>query len=152
MQLKIFNNKNMYRTLIILSFIIVNGFVLFGVGQVLLFFNEGAERVQMLNLENESENHYLPKVEWIKTDNPGRRMEPHNIKKIEKHYLFALLAKNQSLKTNQTKGLDDFYTQNPLEEIKTLIIRNSLVLAKHLIMKNFSFHFFTINTEYTWIY
>ena len=97
MQLKIFNNKNMYRTLIILSFIIVNGFVLFGVGQVLLFFNEGAERVQMLNLENESENHYLPKVEWIKTDNPGRRMEPHNIKKIEKHYLFALLAKNQSL-------------------------------------------------------
>jgi hypothetical protein len=124
MQLKIFNNKNMYRALIILSFIIVNGFILFGLGQVLLFFNEGAERTQMLNLEPESENYFLPKVEWIKTDNLGRKMEPHNLKKIEKHYLFALISKNQALKTNQIKGLNDFYTQNPLEEIKTLINYN----------------------------
>lgn len=109
----------------VFSFILLNGLILFGIGQVLMFFNQGAERTQMLHLELEPEDNYLPKVNWIKTDNPGRRMEAHNLKRIEKHYLYGLLAKSQALKTNQMKGLDDFFTKNPLEEIKTVINNNS---------------------------
>jgi len=122
--MKIIHNKNIYRSLLIVSFILLNALILYGIGQALLFFNEGAERKQMLHLDALPENNYISKVTWTNLENTGLKIETNNLKRIENHYLLALLAKSQALKNNLTNGLDNFYTENPLIELEKLISQN----------------------------
>jgi hypothetical protein len=127
--MKIIHNRNVYRGGLIFTFILLNVFILLGIGKILSFFNEGADRKQMLHLEVVPVDNFSPKVLWTKLENPGRIMEPNSLKKLEKHYLFGVLAKNQALKNNLTTGLDDFYTDNPLNEIKKIIAQNKNLKA-----------------------
>ena len=105
-------NKNIYRALIILSFIAVNGFILFGIGSVLAFLNSGADRANMLHSEPQSVDVYLPEVSWVSLDNPGRPMEQITLAQIQEDYLDAWYVRNVAYQSNNKYGIDDYYTDS----------------------------------------
>ena len=121
------NNRNITRTVLILSFILINVLLLLGISKVLDFLNSGADRTSMLHLEKETFNTYLPKVVWESFTNPGRVMELTTLKTIEKDYLFSWYVKNKSLQDNTKTGIEDYYTQNTRQNLYNTIKQN----AKH---------------------
>ena len=106
------NNKNTIRFVLIVSFILLNVLLLFGLNSILAYLNSGADRSSMLHLEKETVNTYLPKVSWEEMNNVGRTMESNTLKTIEKDYLFSWYIKNKSLQNNKKQGIEDYYTQN----------------------------------------
>ena len=94
------SNRNINRFFLILSFIMINVLLLWGIDKALGFLNSGADRTSMLHLDKETVNTYLPEVTWESNNNSGREMEPNTLKTIEKHYLFSWYVKNRAFLTN----------------------------------------------------
>ncbi|MDX6192003.1 cellulase family glycosylhydrolase [Flavobacterium sp. Fl-318] len=120
----VINNKNNYRAILIVSFIAINILVLFGMSEILGYLNSGADRSSMLHLEKETSDTYLPKVTWETFKNQGRRMENQTIQKIEKHYLFSYVIKNNALKNNVNDGIDDYFTESSRKQLEQIIAYN----------------------------
>ncbi|PKH67025.1 glycosyl hydrolase family 5 [Flavobacterium sp. ALD4] len=122
--MSLINNKNVYRTILIISFILLNLLLLLGINKTLTFLNTGAERTSMLHLEKETINSYLPKTIWESDTNAGRAMEANTLKEVEKDYLFSWLVKNKSFKDNTKLGIEDYYTQNTRANLYQTISHN----------------------------
>ncbi|CAM4134014.1 MULTISPECIES: glycoside hydrolase family 5 protein [Flavobacterium] len=122
--MSLINNKNIYRTILIVSFIGLNILLLLGISRILEYLNSGADRSTMLHLEKETVSTYLPKVNWISLENPAREMEKNTLNKIERDYLFAWYIKNNAFQNNDSTGIDDFYTQNTRINLKSTIVYN----------------------------
>ncbi len=118
-------NRNIYRILLILSFLVLNGGILYGISQVFLFLNTGADRTSMLNLTKKNQQVYLPKFIWKDTLNPGRVMESQTLSEIQQDYLDAWYVKNVAYKDNDSFGINDFYTQNARKNLYRTIDYNS---------------------------
>lgn len=110
-------NKNIYRIVLIATFLLVNGFILFALSQIFSFLNTGADRSSMLHLAVKSEQVYLPKIIWKDTLNPGRPMEKQTLGEIQKDYLDAWYVKQVAFKDNDSFGVNDFYTQSARKNI-----------------------------------
>lgn len=104
--------KNIYRGLLIISFVGLNLLILFGVTSVLAFLNTGADRASILNTPPESVDVYLPKTTWTSLQNPGRPIEKQTLAKVQKDYLNAWHIKNTAYKSNKTYGISDYYTDS----------------------------------------
>jgi len=118
------NNKNLYRTALIATFIVGNIVVLFALSKIMDYFNTGADRSTMLHLEKETVSTYLPIVQWGSLENPGRKMEKQTLAQIEKHYLFSIYVKNNALKNNVREGIEDFYTDSARVNLFRLVDYN----------------------------
>jgi len=105
-------NKNLYRALIILSFLALNGLIIFGISSVLGFLNTGAERSTMLHAEIKGTRMYLPKIIWDTTNVEGRPIEKERLQEIERDYLNAWYVKQVALSTNKDDGIADYYTDS----------------------------------------
>ena len=57
-------NRNMYRGFLILSFVLIISFILFGISAVWVYLNTGADRGNILHAELKNEEVYLPKITW----------------------------------------------------------------------------------------
>ncbi len=110
--MRLINNRNIYRAALILSFLVICMFTLLGLAKIMDYLNTGADRSTMLHLETESEDVYLPKVNWTNLANPAREMEKNTLGKLQRDYLFSWYVKNTALKTNNSEGIDDYYTAN----------------------------------------
>lgn len=104
--------KNIYRVLLIVSFLVINGLILAGISSVLSYLNTGADKSSMLHLEVPMEKVYAPKVTWGNIDNPGRPMEKQTLQEIESNYLNAWHVRNIAYKKNDRYGIADFYTDS----------------------------------------
>ncbi|MFP9116066.1 glycoside hydrolase family 2 TIM barrel-domain containing protein [Flavobacterium sp. RHBU_3] len=118
------NNKNIYRTALIATFVVGNIIVLFALSKIMDYFNTGADRSTMLHLEKETVSTYLPIVQWGSLENPGRPMEQQTLAQIEKHYLFSIYVKNNALKNNVREGIEDFYTDSARVNLFRLVDYN----------------------------
>ena len=87
-------NKNIYRGILILSFIAINVLIIYGVSSVLAYLKTGADRANMLHIDVKSETVYAPEINWISLDNPGREISKQALKSIENHYLKSWYIKN----------------------------------------------------------
>lgn len=105
-------NKNIYRGILILSFVVVNGLILVGISSVLSYLNTGADRTSMLHLEVKREEVYQPSVVWQNIDNPGRLLEKQTQSEIERDYLSAWYVRNIAYKNNDYYGIKDYYTDS----------------------------------------
>lgn len=105
-------NKNIYRSVLILSFVALNGFILYGASSVLAYLKTGADRNTMLHTEVKSEDVYLPSVNWSSLENPGREISNQELKSIEDNYLKSWYIKNIAYATNNPYGIEDFYTDS----------------------------------------
>lgn len=117
-------NRTIYRVILILSFIILNGLILLGVSSILAYLNTGADRANMLHTELKTQNVYVPYINWKNLDNPGRPISEEELKSIESDYLKSWYVKNIAFKTNNPYGLDDFYTEDSRTNIYDIINLN----------------------------
>lgn len=117
-------NRTLYRILLILSFLAVNGLILFGIGAVWSYLNTGADRSNMLHVSEELSADYLPKVEWDMLSNEGRPMETQTLKEIERDYLKAWRVRNLALETNNPYGIADYYTDSARVKLVQIIDLN----------------------------
>ncbi|WP_108809110.1 cellulase family glycosylhydrolase [Aquimarina spinulae] len=117
-------NRNIYRSLIIISFVGVIILMLFGISQTLSYLTTGADRSSMLHLALHKEQVYLPKLKWKDTINPGRPIEKQTLQDIEQDYLNAWYIRNTAYQTNTPKGIDDYYTKSARKHIFASLISN----------------------------
>jgi len=96
-------NKNIYRSLILTSFVGILALIIFGIGQTLSYLNTGADRSSMLKIAIDKTQVYLPKIDWKDTINPGRPIEKQTLKDIQKDYANAwYIRQAMNLKVHST--------------------------------------------------
>jgi len=117
-------NKNIYRGILVLSFLILNGFIFYGASSVLAYLKTGADRSNMLHVSIKNEDVYLPKIEWTSLDNEGREISNQELKTIEDNYLKSWHIKNIAYATNNPYGIEDFYTDSARVHIYNTIELN----------------------------
>lgn len=105
-------NKTLYRTVLIVTFLAINGLILYGIGAAWAFMNTGADKTSMLHLEVPMEDVYKPDMEWVSLDNPGRPMEKQALAEITNDYMNAWHVRNIAYKKNDRYGIEDFYTDS----------------------------------------
>ncbi|WP_316927699.1 cellulase family glycosylhydrolase [Maribacter sp. HTCC2170] len=117
-------NRTIYRVLLILSFLALNGLILFGLSSVWSYLNTGADRSKMLHLPQELSANYLPKIEWEPLENDGRPMEKQTLDEIERDYLKAWQIRNIALENNSEYGVADYYTDSARVKLFSILDLN----------------------------
>jgi hypothetical protein len=139
-------NKNILRSILILSYINVVIIIVVGISKVFCFLNTGADRSKMLHTELKKIEQYIPQLEWAPLENEGRPMDMQTLKAIETDYLDAWYVKHIAYKTNTTNGIKDYYTKNARTSIVKLVDKNKLdsirvdatTLSHHITLDFFS--------------
>ncbi|WP_142784578.1 cellulase family glycosylhydrolase [Changchengzhania lutea] len=118
-------NKNILRFILVLSYIIITAFLIFGISNLYSYLNTGADRSTMLHTEIKKIDQYLPKIEWETLNNEGRFMDAQTLNSIENDYLDAWYVKQIAYKTNTTIGIEDYYTKSAKKNIYSTIDLNT---------------------------
>lgn len=140
------SNKNILRGILILSYVVIISFIIYGISAVYSYLNTGADRSKMLHTEIRKIDQYLPKINWSALHNEGRPMDLQTLNNIENDYLDALYIKCLALKKNTINGIDDYYTENARKNIYGIVEINekekvtieSTTLAHNLTLDFFS--------------
>ena len=117
-------NRTLYRVLLIVSFLMLNAFILTGISAVISYLNTGADRSAILHLPEELSSNYLPKVTWSPLNNEGRPMEKQTLVEIERDYLKAWYVRTIALETNTRFGIADYYTDSARLKLYDIIDHN----------------------------
>jgi Glycosyl hydrolases family 2, TIM barrel domain len=118
-------NKTILRTVLMLSYVLIIGLVVYGIASVYSYLNTGADRSKMLHTEVQKIDQYLPQIQWQPLTNEGRPMDQQTLKAIESDYLDAWYAKHIAYKTNTKEGIKDYFTERSRENIYNNIDLNS---------------------------
>ena len=117
-------SKNLYRAILIISFLAANALIIFGISSIWSYLNTGADRSTMLHTETKSRQMYLPEITWDTTAYEGRPMEAQSLKEIERDYLNSWYVRNLALKNNEDYGIDDYYTDSARVNIYRILDDN----------------------------
>ena len=105
-------NKNIIRSILIISYIIVIALIVSGISGLFSYLNTGADRSKMLHTEIKKIEQYLPKVIWQPLNNEGRKMDNQNLNAIQNDYLDAWYVKQVAYNSNKKAGIKDYYTDH----------------------------------------
>ncbi|WP_316933202.1 glycoside hydrolase family 2 TIM barrel-domain containing protein [Maribacter thermophilus] len=105
-------NRNLYRAFLLLTFLVLNGLILYGLSALWSYLNTGADRATMLHLPAQLTANYIPKVIWSPLKNEGRSMEQQTLQELERDYIKAWYVRNNALETNNHYGVQDYYTDS----------------------------------------
>ncbi|SFD04555.1 cellulase family glycosylhydrolase [Algibacter pectinivorans] len=105
-------NKNIMRTILLASYIILIGLIITGISALFSYLNTGADRSSMLHTEIQKVEQYLPKLNWEPLQNEGRPMDSENLNALQNDYLDAWYVKQIAYKTNKIAGIKDYYTDS----------------------------------------
>ncbi|MEO9570019.1 MAG: cellulase family glycosylhydrolase [Polaribacter sp.] len=119
-------NKRILRGVLMLTYLVIIGILLFLVSSVFSFLNTGADRSKMLHTEVKKVEQYLPKVTWVLDGNEGRKISQQKIKAVENDYLDAWYVKHIAYKTNTRVGIEDYFTESARENIYNILDYNKL--------------------------
>ncbi|WP_297766544.1 glycoside hydrolase family 2 TIM barrel-domain containing protein [uncultured Muriicola sp.] len=117
-------NKNIYRSLLILSFLGINAMIIYGISSVWAYLNSGADKSSILHIQGNIEETYLPEVQWVDLENPGRPMEAQTLKEIQTDYLRSWYVRNIALSNNDSYGVADYYTDSMRIKIERVLDLN----------------------------
>ncbi len=117
-------NRKMIRGILLLSYIIVTGFVMYGLSSLFAFLNTGADRSTMLHTEIKKVEQFLPKIIWDAYKNIGRPMDKQTLGSIENDYLDAWYVKHCAYQTNTRTGIKDYYTKSARKNLFGIINEN----------------------------
>ncbi|NAS10434.1 cellulase family glycosylhydrolase [Poritiphilus flavus] len=126
-------NKNIYRALLLLSFIAVNALVIFAISEVYGYLNSGADRSKLLHLSTAVEAAYQPKMLWDTQNCAGRPMEAQTLKNISRDYKNAWYFYLRAFHHNDAAGLKDYFTDRMLSRLEDYIAlnrKNSVYIEK----------------------
>lgn len=142
----VLKNKVVLRSLIILIYVLLTLFLLFGLSSIYSYLNTGADRSNLLNIAINETNQYTPKILWNKTLNKGRVIDSTTLKAIESNYLNAWHIQHISFNSNQTNGISDYYTKNARKNLTELIRlnkENNIHIEGTTLSHNLSLDFFS---------
>ena len=105
-------NRTLYRIFLVLTFLVMNGLVIYGISSIFSYLNTGADRSTMLHLPAKLSSSYRPLVKWYPFENEGKPMEKQTLGEIERDYLKSWFVKNDALSTNNHYGIEDYYTDS----------------------------------------
>ena len=139
-------NKNILRTILIASYIMIVALLISGVSAIFSYLNTGADRTTMLHTEIKKVEQYLPKMVWSPLNNEGRPMDSENLNALQNDYLDAWYVRHVAYKSNLKEGIKDYYTEHARENLYLLIEQNkaegisveSTTLEHHPTLKFFS--------------
>lgn len=117
-------NKNILRTILIASYIMIVALIISGISALFSYLNTGADRSTMLHTEIQKVEQYLPKMIWQPLQNEGRPMDNENLNALQNNYLDAWYVKQIAYKTNKTAGIKDYYTDSARENLYAFIALN----------------------------
>ena len=117
-------NKNIMRTILIASYIMLIALIVSGVSAIFSYLNTGADRSTMLHTEIKKVEQYLPKLNWEPLQNEGRPMDKENLNALQNDYLDAWYVKQIAYKTNKIAGIKDYYTDSARENLYAFIELN----------------------------
>jgi len=119
-------NRNLLRAAVLLSYIAITLFLVYGVSALYSYLNTGADRSKMLHTELKKIDQYLPELSWAPLRNKGRQMDEQTLSEIENDYLDAWYVRHIAYKTNLKAGIDDYYTESARKNIFNIIKQNKL--------------------------
>ena len=139
-------NKNIYRSLLILSFLGLNAVILWGLSEAWVFWNSGADKTSILHTGIEVDDSYQPEIEWAILENQGRPMEKQTLRNIERDYLRSWYVRSVAMASNDPYGLDDYYTDSLHSKLSQVLELNKTkgmslketTLAHHPILEFYS--------------
>jgi hypothetical protein len=139
-------NKRILRGVLMATYLVIIGILLFLVSSLYSFLNTGADRSKMLHTEVKKVEQYSPKVTWKNDGNEGRKISQQKINAIRNDYLDAWYVKHIAYKTNTRVGIEDYFTKSARENIYNILDYNKLnkisvestTLEHHLDIKFFS--------------
>ena len=117
-------NKNILRTILIVSYIIIVILIISGVSTLFSYLNTGADRSTILHTEIQKVEQYAPKLIWEPLTNEGRPMNNESLNTLQNDYLDAWYVKHIAYKTNITEVLKDYYTDNARKNLYSFIELN----------------------------
>ncbi len=117
-------NKKILRGVLMLSYLLVIGILVFLLSSLYSYFNIGADRSALLHTEIKKIDQYLPKMNWKQDGNEGRAMNIQTLKAIENDYVDAWYRRQLAYRTNSKKGIDDYFTENARKNIFNFIEHN----------------------------
>jgi len=117
-------DKNIMRGILVFSYMLIISILIFLISSSFSYLNTGADRSKMLHTEVKKAEVYLPKMVWTTDGNEGRKLDAQTLAKIERDYLSAWYVKNVAYKTNQTTGIDDYYTDSARKNIFEFVTQN----------------------------
>ena len=95
-----------------------------GFGYLYNYLNTGADRSKIMHTSTAGILRYTPNVNWSTAKNEGRQINNQVISEIKRDYLDAWYLKSVVLKTNNTLGIDDYFTKNARKNIYALVNHN----------------------------
>lgn len=113
------------RILLIAGFLALNAGIVYGVGQLMAYLNEGADPASIYHGASELDAPYTPKVQWMETPQPGRTMEPATQAKIQQDYLRSWYVLNRALTENNPLWLEGHYTDTQREKLSAMMAEQS---------------------------
>lgn len=105
-------NRTLYRIFLIITFLLMNGLVLYAISSIFSYLNTGADRSTMLHLPAKLSSNYRPSVTWEPFENEGRPIEKQTLGEIERDYLKSWFVRNDALRTNNNYGVEDYFTDS----------------------------------------
>ncbi|MEP3837634.1 MAG: glycoside hydrolase family 2 TIM barrel-domain containing protein [Algibacter sp.] len=114
-------NKNIMRTILLASYIILIGLIIAGISALFSYLNTGADRSTMLHTEIQKADQYIPKLNWEPLHNQGRPMDNENLNALQNDYLDAWYVKQIAYKTNKIAGIKDYYTDSARKNLYDFI-------------------------------
>ena len=118
-------NKNILRTILIASYIMLIALLVSGISAIFSYLNTGADRSAMLHTEIKKVEQYLPRMVWSPLTNEGRPMDSENLNAIQNDYLDAWYVRHVAYKTNSTEGIKDYYTDHARNNLYRFIEQNT---------------------------
>lgn len=139
-------NKNILRSVLLLTYLAIIAFVLFGIGSVYSYLNTGANRSSMLHTEIKKTDQYVPKLTWGPLNNEGRPIDEQTLNTIKNDYLNAWYVKQVAYKTNTKTGIEDYYTERARKNIIATIEHNkssNTTIVGTTLKHHLTLHFFS---------
>ena len=118
-------NKNILRSILLMSYLVIIGLVIYGSGSIYSYLNTGADRSTMLHTSVKQIAHYLPEFQWAHTTNIGRPINDETLSAIKIDYLEAWYSKCIAYRTNTTQSIADYYTKSAKENIINIVALNT---------------------------
>lgn len=116
--------KNLYRALLLLSFLAVNAGIIYGLAAAWSFLNTGADKSAILHMGGTLELAYQPKITWTLEGQRGRKISKQALGELEKDYLNAWYVRNIALNSYNQLGIADYYTEDARKQVKDLVQNN----------------------------
>ncbi|MCG1036566.1 glycoside hydrolase family 2 TIM barrel-domain containing protein [Polaribacter sargassicola] len=119
-------NKRILRAVLMLTYLMITGVLLFLISSIFSFLNTGADRSKMLHTEVKKVDQYLPKISWKLDGNEGREISKQKLNAVQNDYIDSWYVKHIAYKTNTRVGIKDYFTESARNNIYDILDYNKL--------------------------